>query len=221
MSLLRTRDHGARIVFIYRPHGAHASAGHVTVLPQHVLTHDILTFALFLAGLSREAVLGISRRLQSDGLQHFMIQPAFRPTKPTAKCMQNGRMHDEQRAASSAVTGQAVPAQQPQGCELCTSHADQGVRVLTLSANDAVWPLLAAAQLVDAPGGPSATKLGGKLRNDKYAQVPEQPPPAFDLAQELVRVAGPAAALEPHIVLVCHAKLLCHACSSSGLSCSL
>ena len=85
--------------------------------------------------------------------------------------------------------------------------------MLLLSAHDAIWPLMAAAQ----PGHGSAAQTAlpdGKLparrgphdkiqlSNGRRAPDCGQPSPAIDLFKELVRVAGPAARMEPHIVLV-------------------
>jgi len=150
--------------------------------------------------MSREAVTAISRHLLLDETQHYSIQPAFRPPEATAKRMQNCHLPDKQPATCSAAAAQEGPAQQRRACSCCEAHTRQDVCVLTLSAHDAVWPLLAAAQQLDEPAITAAAC--SQPSNGRRADGHEQSPHTINLAQELVRVAGPAAALEPHIVLV-------------------
>ena len=203
VNLLRTYAHGARIVFIYRPHGEHCSIPwRLAYICQSMSIHVGCCHATP-AGLSREAVIAISRQLQSAGMRHFSIQPAFRPTKATAERMHNGRTNLlHQPAMVSKATAQAAAAQTPHGCERCKSHGEQVVSVLTLSASDAIWPLLAAVEVGDDPAAQAIVKHRSQSSNGRHAEEHKQPPTSIDLAKELVRVAGPAAALEPHIVLV-------------------
>ena len=170
--------------------------------------------------MSSEAVTAISRQLLLDETRHYSFQPAFRPPEAMAKHMQNGHLPDEQPATCSAAAAAAQegPAQQRRACSCCEAQTRQGVCVLTLSAHDAVWPLLAAAQqLKPAAAAPKSSQPS----NGRLADGHEQPNDTIDLAEELVQVAGPAAALEPHIVLVWGAQVLhraCHLQIAYGLS---
>jgi len=159
------------------------------------------------AGMSREAVTAISRHLLRDETRIFSFQPAFQHPEATVKHMQNGHLPDEQPATctAAAAVAQEGLAQQRRTCSCSEAQTRQKVSVLTLSAHDGVWPLLAAAQqLRPSVAAPKTGQPSNGKREDDHAQ----PNDTIDLAQELVQVAGPAAALEPHIVLVWGAQVL-------------
>lgn len=94
---------------------------------------------------------------------------------------------------------------QPGGQHVSSSSqsTDQHVDVLTLSASDASWPLIEAAKLSQQHRSAEGER---PLPPDSAGNAGE---PAMSVAQPgarlvsgLVAVAGPAASLEPHLVLV-------------------
>lgn len=80
---------------------------------------------------------------------------------------------------------------------------DQHVDVLTLSAADASWPLIEAAKLSQqhrsVEGYPPLPPDSVEYAGGTAVSVAQ---PGVRLVSGLVAVAGPAAALEPHLVLV-------------------
>ena len=138
----------------------------------------------------------MSRHLLLDETRQYSFQPAFQPPDVTVKLMQNG----QQPADCCTATAQDVPGRQHQACRRCAPPVRQDISVLTLSAHDAIWPLLAATRQLDDPA--MAAQKSAQPSNGRRADGHQQPPKTINLAQELVQVAGPAAAQEPHIVLV-------------------
>ena len=124
--------------------------------------------------------------------------------------------------AAQGLSAQQQQQQQQHTCEGCSAQTRQVVSVLTLSARDAIWPLLAAAELVDCPEASAAAIAKGQPSNGRHTEDRQQPVPVMDLAEELAQVAGPAAALEPHIVLVSHANPRHSTCNpfTAGLHCN-
>ena len=167
------------------------------------------------AGLSTETLAELCRQLRPDDQRQFDIRPAFWPISASAQvCCGKGRVsddHDPAHPLSAALCSAAT--RPPPGCDQIKECHRQVVSVLLLSAHDAMWPLLTAAQPDGEPAAQTAPSDGDPAAqtapqnteqpsNGRFGQEHAQPAPAIDLAQQLVRVAGPAAALEPHIVLV-------------------
>lgn len=102
--------------------------------------------------------------------------------------------------------GEHGVGQQPSESPATPAPAGGHVRVLTLAGADASWPLVEAAKLRSqrqrqpAGGGPVSAADAGLCSG--AAGLSAAATPGARLMSGLVAVAGPDAALEPHLVLV-------------------